>query len=637
METFGQLFGGFISPLLDWVRGEHVGPAIAGLIALAGIYAIGHVLFRWFQDTQLIEKAAWAIGNRDAQQFAKDYNEISDKLNSIKKIKIGWAEFSETLIRPRYSEDRQLLSPCENTVRPQTYFNLKELGMGPDFMRVLPGVFVGVGLSITFLGLISALALASTTITETSSLTNAASQAAGRGDAYGQTKEIQGAIAELLKVSSAKFYASLFALFMSVLLTITIKATSSSLGSQVGALNRRLEECVRFLTPERLAIEANDLLRNQLAQLQTFNTDLAMKIGQEVQSSLQPVINKLDTISDGMADKNIDAIKEIAQEVTRGIQGAAGGAMDRVAQILDEVSTKLGRLSETLGGALSNFDADFKQMMEGFKASLQEGTQGVAEGVAASMNAMSRDVDSTASEIGGVLANFSTTLERLGATGEEISRQGGEALRAQVQAASEEASRQIASAGKEMAEGFNQTTSEFVQSLASATTQLRGMEQGLIELPEKLQNINIELGTSAGQVRTAADYFGEASSGLRAVVDPLAEYAVETKLAVEQAAEQFAGISVQVSTMVEGMKQVVSALEENLSAEIRRLDGADETLGRLLSGINESTNQVIATLNNYVSSVDRGFANSLGLLGESISEFEQVVDSLKQIIENKSQ
>lgn len=618
------------------MREDYVGPALAGLIAMGGLYAIGHVLIGWYRDTAHIKDALSVVGKRDAQLFAKDFNVISEKLGGIKKIQVGWSEFSETLIPPGFSENRELLSPCKNTARPHTYFNLKELGMGPDFMRVLPGVFVGVGLSITFLGLISALALASQTITETSAISSAANVAAGRGDAYGQTKEIQGAIADLLKVSSAKFYASLFALFMSVLLTITIRATSSSLNSQIGALNRRLEECVRFLTPERLAIEANDLLRNQLAQLQTFNTDLAMKIGQEVQTSLQPVISKLDTISDGMADKNIDAIKGIAEEVTRGIKEASDGAMERVAKTLDDVSEKLGRLSETLGGALSNFDADFKQMMEGLKASLQEGTKGVAEGVAVSMDAMAQGVNTTASEIGNVMASFSATLERLGATGAEISRQSGDALRSQVQAASEEASKQIAQAGKEMAEGFSQTTNDFVQSLTSATTQLRSLEKSLIELPAELQGINDALGTSAGQVRTAADFFGEASSGLRAVVDPLAEYALQTRRAVEQAGQQFAGISAQMSAAADGMNKVVSALEDELSAEIRRLDGADETLGRLLSGINDSTNQVISTLNSYVSSVDRGFANSLGLLKESIEEFELVVDGLKEAIDKKS-
>lgn len=629
MEYLGGIFDGLIGPLLFWIKGKGVGPGLAGLISIAGVSALIYAFTGWYRDSTLLDRAVTAIGRRDAKEFAKDFNEISEKLIAVDKIKIAWAEFSETLIRPRFSDASELLSPCENTTRPQSFFNLKELGMGPDFIKVLPSVFVGVGLSLTFLGLIAALAEASDAITGVARNTS-------QLESFNQTKEIQGAISRLLEISSAKFYASLFALFMSVLLTLAIRGISSSLNAKLRGLNRRLEECVRFLTPERLAIEANDLLRNQLAQLQTFNTDLAMKIGQEVQSSLQPVINKLDTISDGMADKNIDAIKEIAHEVTRGIQGAAGGAMDRVAQILDEVSTKLGKLSETLGGALSNFDADFKQMMEGLKASLQEGTKGVADGVAVSMNEMAQGVNTTASEIGNVLANFSSTLERLGATGEEISRQGGEALRAQVQAASEEASRQIASAGKEMAEGFSQTTSEFVQSLASATTQLRSMEKSLLELPAELQNINDALGTSAGQVRTAADYFGEASSGLRAVVDPLAEYAVQTKRAIEQVAEQFAGISGQVSTAVDGMNKVVSALEDQLSAEIRRLDGADETLGRLLSGINDSTNQVISTLNNYVSSVDRGFANSLSLLGESVQDFEQVVDGLKQAIQNNN-
>jgi DNA anti-recombination protein RmuC len=105
---------------------------------------------------------------------------------------------------------------------------------------------------------------------------------------------------------------------------------------------------VRFLTPEQLALDANQLLENQLSQLKTFNTDLAMKIGEQVQSSLKeslaPVIQKLDDMGGDMTQQNIDAIKNITEEVTKGIQGATAGSMDRVAATLDSISDKLGWL-----------------------------------------------------------------------------------------------------------------------------------------------------------------------------------------------------------------------------------------------------------------------------------------------------
>ena len=68
-------------------------------------------------------------------------------------------------------------------------------------LRILPNVFVGIGLTITFLGLIAALSVATTNLTD----------------------DLEGAIEGLLAASSAKFYTSLFALFSSILLTIYLR------------------------------------------------------------------------------------------------------------------------------------------------------------------------------------------------------------------------------------------------------------------------------------------------------------------------------------------------------------------------------------------------------------------------------
>ena len=72
---------------------------------------------------------------------------------------------------------------------------------------------------------------------------------------------------------------------MSVLMTIVIRAMSWVLSHQLGALNRSIESGeVRYAGATCHAL--NDLLGEQLVQLQTFNTDLAMKIGEQIESSL---------------------------------------------------------------------------------------------------------------------------------------------------------------------------------------------------------------------------------------------------------------------------------------------------------------------------------------------------------------
>jgi len=596
-----------------------VGPALAGIISIFGGIVILIAIVQTILEWMLIKRARQIVGDCSEEQFALDFNRIDQDLRELPKINTSWSEFSETLIRPRIDDQQDMITSYKNTVRPHTYFNIRDLRMGPDFMRVFPSVFVGVGLSLTFLGLISALGEAVTAI-------NASA---------GDNNSIQTAIGNLLKISSAKFYASLFALFMSVLITITLRATSTILNSALGRFNRSLEAGVRFLTPEKLSIEANSLLRNQLSQLQTFNTDLAMKIGEQLQlslkESLQPVISKLENMGGDLTQQNIEAIKNISDEITKGIQGATGGSMDRVAAVLDEISKRLGGLSEALSGALSNFDVEFRQMLEGLKTSLQESTEGVAKGIGTSLDQMSAGIGQTANDVAQIIGGLTSTLDNLAKTGAQISKQGGEELRRQVEAASNQASVQIAQAGQELASGFQESTKDLVNALGSATGQLRQLEQGLVLLPSQLNDVNSRLGASASKIGEAADQFGAATSGIRGLIEPLAQYAADTRTYISEITSSMKETSGQIADASKGIQGAVEVLANEINAQLERLDGSDEQLAKLLSGIEDSTSRVLSEVNQFVTQVDNGFASSVGILQESISELESVVESIRKI------
>ena len=74
-------------------------------------------------------------------------------------------------------------------------------------------------------------------------------------------------------------------------------------------------------------------------------------------------------MSGDLTDQNIGAIRNITDEVTRGIQEATSSSMDRVAETLDRISEKLSGLSDAMSGALANFDTDFRAILEGLKNS----------------------------------------------------------------------------------------------------------------------------------------------------------------------------------------------------------------------------------------------------------------------------
>ena len=106
---------------------------------------------RWLND--LVAKTS------NDEQFTAQSTRIDSEVKSrrTKKgyahIAAAWQEFRETLIL----DDTVSPSVLRNTVRPSSFFNLEDLHYGPGFHRHPPGLFVSVGLLLTFLGLISAL------------------------------------------------------------------------------------------------------------------------------------------------------------------------------------------------------------------------------------------------------------------------------------------------------------------------------------------------------------------------------------------------------------------------------------------------------------------------------------------------
>lgn len=621
IENIGLEFAKVIDPLLAWIRTTGVGPGLAATIVLVGCTLAIYIFVRGLRDYLLIKEAREILGKGGSEsEFAKNYNLITQELSAVKKIGGAWQEFSETLIPPTTSEEG-IHNPCQNSERPHDFFTLSDLEMGPNFTKSLPNIFIGVGLSLTFLGLISALG----------------SAVDGIADAGGDTIEIQNSISDLLNAASAKFYASLFALFTSIILTLEIKGITSKLGGDLNRLNQSIENGVRFITLESLSIESNKIMRNQLAQLQTFNTDLAMKVGEQVQMSLEktlsPLVEKMSDMGAEINDSNITNLTKITEEVTRGIQGAAGESMDRVANTLDGVSEKLSGLTDILSGALSSFDSDFKSMLDGLKTSLEDSTHSVAEGVGKTMAGMNEGIEQSASTVTGLVTDLAGTIETLSRSGEDIAARGGEALSASVTAAAEAAGSSISQAGKDLSDGFKESTTDLVASFSKITNQLSELEESLTGMPGNLSRVNDKLAISSDSISDASVQFRAASGGLQGVIEPLTNYATETRELMLELTESLSGASKEITESVGIISETVETLKTDVGQQFQALAGSDEQLAELLIGIESSTEKVLGMISNYVSNIDSGFRASLGVLENTIAALE---DTLTESINNSN-
>ncbi len=303
------------------------GPKLAtALLLIALAVLISFICFAAIQAYRLrtaLNVIRGSSNRESAQQkratFQSRYDTVNAALASNKVTSIAWQEFCKTLIRRGPSQHTIIIAP----VRPNNFFNSRNLHVQYDFVRGLPNFFVGLGLLGTFIGLIAALTFS------TQSLTSAIDQ-----------EQIKAALSRLLTTAAAKFYISAAGLVASLVLSILIKLVLKHLHALVHKINDALDERLLYVSEQTITEQQLSVQQDSLDELKLFNTNIAMKIGDAVRSAIQ-------TSNDGLTDKLSEIAVSFARLVDASGEGAGKAVGDAMRTALDG---SLSQASEAIGG-----------------------------------------------------------------------------------------------------------------------------------------------------------------------------------------------------------------------------------------------------------------------------------------------
>ncbi|MDA8827245.1 hypothetical protein N9N82_07810 [Luminiphilus sp.] len=611
LSNFGRFFTRFLDPILTGIRQADIGAGLAFLVLLGGVSVFCYALVVYLRDRRLIKRAARVLLGVDSEStFAEKYNVIAQDMASIPRFGEAWSEFCETLIPPKRKSDNSLV-PAANTVRPHVYFNTTDLSVGPRFANVWPNIFVGIGLTITFLGLISALTEASTSM----------------GEVAGDSLKVQNVVQNLLNVASAKFYASLVALFVSVILTLLLRFITTNISKHLHGFNRRIETGVRFLSQESLSARANELIEEQLEQLKTFNTDLAIKVGEKVTEAIAPVLNDIREGNEASRKELADGFSGLGDRVSESMSAGTLDAMSRVAESLEAVSSKLDSLGDVLTNSLSGFDEQLKQSMSGLSEALKQTMSGVSQGLNEALGDMAPQIKDSMSSITEVMDGLQNKISDYAANG---ATQVGDSIKQ----ATAEAGGVISQAGSDFSNAFNAATSGLLSNLESLADNLSTLDKNLIDLPEKLGTVGASLSAAASSITTASTQFSSSASGMKSVIEPLAQFASENRQALQVLSDGLQTSSSAVEIASTKIQESVSTLNQSVEERLRQLDGGDEALERYMVGLNSSAEQLLSRIVEFVGTIDQGFANSIGQLKGAIEDMEAVAEQLAKASES---
>lgn len=402
-------------------------------------------------DERLAATAAVVEADEPRARFARELPAIDAALAAPAPAGLdhAWRQYRATLI------DRG--GTIGATERPEGWF----LHLG-DETRVLAwwaNIFVAVGLTFTFLGIVAALLKAV--------------EAMGAG---ADPASMQAALIGLLHITAAKFWTSIGGVASSIALRIVDRRWHGAIGRRLQALCDRIEAGTEPVLAQRLAIEQRDLLA-RLSVLQPTGASAADP-GPALAAAAERIAASFDRLDGKLAGLS----GAIAAETSRGVERAFGDAAAAGAEqaaTLDQAGTVVKGLLATLARVVGELNGVF--------GPLRDAARSIEQSVAVSNEALRR-----AARADDAVEGAASALEATSRAASEAWTGYAERFEG-VDVALAGAIERIRAASVEHADGLTQQVGRIDAALAQAVDRLAGALDTIGDLTHALDDMRGEL------------------------------------------------------------------------------------------------------------------------------------------------
>jgi hypothetical protein len=612
LTDLGERVANLIFSVAESVAEKH----IPGLVSLGFAIALGVALFLLARGTRhnlaALRDAEAAIASaKDEKEFSAKPDLVSDGFEKLRgrhgkagaAVAEAWDEYKETIVVSDLDDKKNM----RNGLRPGLFFNPEDLGMAPGFWRIVPGLFVSLGLALTFLGLIAVLHKFSGKMdVKDSAMTTA--------------EAIQLGMPVFIATASAKFIMSLTGLFCSIIFTIGLRTATSALDKRLLGLCRKIEKRLTFVSLEELADKQLAAISEQTEQMKHLNIELVeglarplreeipAAISAAIATEIRPLMASLgQTTSSGMESMMGDLSSRISGDVGEALSIAStrlSDAADRLGQLSGALEGGSGRMGAEFEGAIASLSSAVEKMQGGMQASADTTAGAFSKGAEEFLAAMNQSLDrigentaqsnasltKVADALVSAAGNFSTEVETASA---DARRRASEAM----DVSSEGAARAVAQAGASVLQSFDEAiaaTAEKAKAMSGKAGQ--DLLKPLEDLRDRLDEIVTRAAAGASHMSSFADgaergaaAVGDAATGLRASSDafqaaagPLRSMAERTEAAAARSAEASTAAAQAVGRSAE---EVAASAARALDAALQVAQARAQATDHALQGI----------------------------------------------------
>lgn len=571
------------------------------------------------------------------------------------KLKHAWSEFKETLHEEKMSIDGVTVAANPRaTVTADSYFNSHSIVDGrlsTEFFRHLPGVFTGIGIIGTFLGLING--LQKFRISE-------------------EAVEVRGSLEALLGGVHEAFLISAAAITIAMVVTLLEKLLLTSLYRSVDDIARHLDSLFTAGAGEeylsRLVIASEDsasqskilkdslvgdlrailqeLTERQIAAQAAQSHDLGRMITTGIESSLEEPLKQISEIvntasgdqSKVAAQLLTDVMASFSQQLNELFGGQISGIQElnqKSAQAMQDAVSSLNALVGTMeqtsrvsGETMADRMAQAVEAMERRQAEINAQTQSFIEGIRQSIS-----------------TSQSETHQKLNETIGDLHRQVGEMISAlQSQSttsheAQQERERKLAARTEGMVSSLGDSVASIVQQMAEST---KLMQTSIAALERTTATSIDKLTVGATTIEKGAHAFSEAGTRVTGAMQQAATVAskmtevsgslTSSATALQSVVSDYRSNREATSSMLTEVRSVVEAAKREASMTKDALDRI-QTAATKLSAAQLEAEQYLDGVSSILKESQDAFANGLSTtLQRSNTEFHEKLSSAVRLL-----
>lgn len=582
---------------------------VAGIVSLFFYKNCGKLIRLRNAD---IRKLNQQIKNYDSSM--NFFQELDEKMKENHFIFPLWEKYRRNFI---IIPDDEEINHVYSTTDADEYFNFSNLsaGISIEFWQNLAGVFTGLGILGTFLGLTIGLL----------------------GFDMSSSATIQKGISNLLNGTSTAFLTSIVGILCALIFNYYYNnSLIRNFDASIDDFANKLDELIPRKQAEELLYINSEAVKEQTTELQDFNTTLALTIGDALRNAMttdvKPVLEELltairelstggmETIKNSINDNTGSELRDFAgtlQELQQGMRDI----LMQSQQMNEENNQKLRVAVDEMVKSLQNATSDsvtaqqknMNEMNEQIKGLFTEMNDNLRQTVQGLLEAGSN----TGIQLDHSIKGAAETSDAIVKTWESVSKQQQEQLSHNIE--------QIRNILEETLRSIRDDRENYVQTLKNITQELQNTMASSDVLIKQAGVTANQFASAAGPMNDVAHTM---NTSVNNVIDATKSFNNQVGMTVLELKDTSSSNIKSVNTIREALERT----EESWHAYENVFQGLDAQLGKTFTELEENLvkyNQLTQSgLSDNLIAFDKNIGTAIGQVNALVQELQEAIEDL---------